>query len=289
MGSRLSSPRSVSKVVPVVAGPSDQAASLLVARINAMRLILRNQPYAGDFMYFVEMARKSRLLFYFHELENVKKSLRHLNTSIIPNTRVVISQNHEIHRLFYTVDHTLSSKAQMNVETIAIECLQPLLLHEPHTDVTVPIFVRMIRMCQNNLLYHLIPEMKEYLHSDAFHALRKSDVFVIRQVYHQILNHFLPAHPSTTASPTPISSTPSSPHNATTPTGSKHHRQHSCSRTEHSSRTMRTSFDHTNNHYQHSSSSATAEQPSQQASGLLGRYPTIRLSSISCDSYSNLL
>lgn len=193
MGSNTSAlPVSQKKVVPIQVV---EHAAILNARLNALRLILRNKPFQNCFIQFVHASNKAKLVTYYEELEMLKKIIP--NSSAIPNPHDIIIQNSRLQKLFSRASdiqqpNPTSITLVEDTETVIMECFEPLFSLQTNSEstggVTNQFFIRSIRICQNNLLCHLIPELTLYLTSDAFHEMQHSDIFITRQVYKQIQN-----------------------------------------------------------------------------------------------------
>lgn len=176
------------KIVPVKVGEGNQNNG----RINSLKLILKNEPFVYAFQRIVELHGKNKLLAYNEELEKLKDQVLSCSDCIIPNTRTLISDSEVLHKLFYTTSAAPASpkrfidKANQRIENIAIENLQPLLLTEPHENIAVKQYHRLLRSCQHALLLHLLPELDEYMTTMDFLQYEDSDVLVYRNIFRQV-------------------------------------------------------------------------------------------------------
>lgn len=162
-------------------------AKINTARIKSIRRVLNSEPFVYAFRRFVDRAGKLKLLIYFDELEKLKSELVCSKHQFIPNTRELIKSNDTLGLLFYSSEMKYEKNLDMEADNIAIECLQPLLLKEPHEQVPVRHFYRTLRMCETNLLEQLLPAYKDYINSRDFQQYKNTEMVAFKNVYQEVM------------------------------------------------------------------------------------------------------
>jgi hypothetical protein len=162
-------------------------AKITASRIKSMRLVLKSEPFVYAFRRFVDRRGKIKLLIYFDELEKLKKDLVCSRDQYISNTRELIKSSGALGLLFYSSDTKYTNNSEMEADNLAVECLQPLLLKEPHEQVPVRHFYRTLRMCENNLLEQLLPAYKDYINSRDFQQYKNTEMAAFKNVYQQVM------------------------------------------------------------------------------------------------------
>jgi hypothetical protein len=156
--------KSHSTVVPL----GDAAPVEHESRLQAMRLIMRNEVSQELFQTFVLSKRKSDFLYFYEELETIKE----LTSFFIHKQQQIIEL---INSCLQSIDEVHSSKGSRDkiLRAALMDCFDPLSHAAASDDITFQTVVKAIKLTEDNLLSNLFIEFDEFIHSKTFQKMEK--------------------------------------------------------------------------------------------------------------------
>lgn len=168
-------------------------------QLQAVRLILNNEPFVYSFGQYVasEFKEKEVFISYYEELERIKGLLERLDKIELTSKRAIVLKSIMISNLFYSSEKSFPNKAAIEFDTTVRECLLPLLLsHEVEgsgkrgalstVNMIIPELNLLLYDCQTNLLIHILPELLSYVQTERFSNYHTSKVLVYRSIFQQV-------------------------------------------------------------------------------------------------------
>lgn len=137
------------------------------SKLQAMRLIMRNEVSQELFQNFVLSKNKSEFLYFFEELETIKE----LTSFFIHKQQQIIEL---INSCLQSIDEVHSSKGSRDkiLRATLMDCFDPL-SQATGEDITFQTIVKAIRYTEDNLLSNLFTEFDEFIHSKSLQKMEK--------------------------------------------------------------------------------------------------------------------